>query len=194
MSFFDLLFIVLFLSSAITLLAILWFLVRKQFARAGRVLRRLLICAAAYMAVVIVVSLVLPRRVLRPDETQCFDDWCIGVDASRRVPQGEGAAVSVDIRLSSRAKRISQREKNIAVYLTDYKERRFDPVADSSAAPFDVLLGPQESRVITRSFLVPSDAKDLGLVITHEGGFPIGWFIIGYDTWFRKDPVVRLQN
>jgi hypothetical protein len=29
-------------------------------------------------------------------------------------------------------------------------------------------------------------------VIAHEGGFPIGWLIIGYDTWFRKAPLVKL--
>jgi hypothetical protein len=33
----------------------------------------------------------------------------------------------------------------------------------------------------------------VGAVIAHEGGFPIGWFIIGYDTWFRKPPLAPLQ-
>jgi hypothetical protein len=45
-------------------------------------------------------------------------------------------------------------------------------------------------------FLVPAEAALLAVVIVviaHEGGFPIGWFIIGYDTWFRKPPIVRLQ-
>ena len=45
----------------------------------------------------------------------------------------------------------------------------------------------------SRSFLVPAEAKDVGLVVAHEGGFPIGWFIIGYGTWFRKPAVVQLQ-
>jgi hypothetical protein len=31
----------------------------------------------------------------------------------------------------------------------------------------------------------------LGLEVAHEGGFPIGWFIIGYDTRFR---IVQLQQ
>jgi len=40
---------------------------------------------------------------------------------------------------------------------------------------------------------VPAKAAEVGVVITHEGAFPIGWFIADYDTWFRKPPVARLQ-
>jgi hypothetical protein len=47
--------------------------------------------------------------------------------------------------------------------------------------------------VVTRSFLVPSDAGEVGAVVTHEGGFPIRWLIIGYDTWFQKPPRVLLK-
>lgn len=45
----------------------------------------------------------------------------------------------------------------------------------------------------SRSFLVPAEAQGVGLVVAHEGGFPIGWFIIGYDAWFRTPAVVQLQ-
>jgi hypothetical protein len=53
-------------------------------------------------------------------------------------------------------------------------------------------LQPGESVVLTRHFLLPSDDSGVSAVVTHEGGFPIGWFIIGYDTWFRKPPLIRL--
>ncbi len=105
----------------------------------------------------------------------------------------DGALCALDLRLSSRARRISQRENNMAVYLRDDRGRRYDPVARPSDTPFHVLLQPRESVVVSRAFLVPGDAAHLGAVITHEGGFPIGWFIIGYDTWFRKPPIVTLQ-
>jgi hypothetical protein len=102
-------------------------------------------------------------------------------------------AYRVDLRLTSRARRVSQRENNVVVYLTDQQGRRYDPVADTAATPIHVLLQPQESVVASRSFLVPAEAKDLGLVVAHEGGFPIGWFIIGYDTWFNRPAILRLQ-
>jgi hypothetical protein len=181
------------LAGAISLLAAVWFALRGQFGRAGRVLLRLLLCAGVYMAVVVLVSLVSPRRYLKADATRCFDDWCIGVAEFRRVPEGGGVTYRVDLRVSSRARRVSQRERNVVVYLTDQQGKRYDPAADMSATPISVLLRPQESVVASRSFLVPADAKDVGLVIAHEGGFPIGWFIIGYDTWFQKPAILRLQ-
>ncbi len=192
MTIFDLLFIVLFLVTVSTLLAMVWFAIRRQFARVRRVLLRLLVGAAVYFAVVIAVSLILPRRVLRVGEPQCFDDWCVSVDGFKQTRDGARADYTVDFQLSSRARRISQRENNLAVYLTDGRNRRFDPLLGSSPAPFNVLLGPQESVVVSRSFLVPDDVTDVGAVITHEGGFPIGWFIIDYDTWFRKPTLIKL--
>ncbi len=100
---------------------------------------------------------------------------------------------SVNLRLSSRARRVAQRERNLAVYLTDDRGGRYDPVGDYSGAPFSVLLQAGESAVVSRTFVVPAAAKGVALVAAHEGGFPIGWFIIGYDTWFRKPPLVQLQ-
>ncbi len=192
MSLFDLLFLGLLLAGVISLFAAVWLALRKRFGPAGRILRRLLLFAGAYMAVVVLVSLVAPRRYLKANATQCFDDWCVGVTEFRRVPEGGVVAYRVDLRLSSRARRVSQRENNVVVYLTDQQGRRYDPVAGTSATPINVRLQPRESLVTSRSFRVPAEAKVLGLVITHEGGFPIGWFIIGYDTWFRKPAVVRL--
>lgn len=193
MSPFDLLFIVLFLAAVSTLMVAAWLALRGQFGRARRILLRLLGGAAAYMGVVIAVSLILPRRVVMVGDPQCFDDWCVSIAGFKRAPEGARVAYTVDLRLFSRARRVSQREKNLAVYLTDDRGRRYDPVDDKSAAPFNVLLQPEESVVVSRSFLVPADAAGVGVVITHEGGFPIGWFIIGYDTWFRKPPIAALE-
>jgi hypothetical protein len=49
-----------------------------------------------------------------------------------------------------------------------------------------------ESAAATRTFEVPANTGRLAAVIDHEGGFPIGWFIIGYETWFRKPTIVWL--
>jgi hypothetical protein len=193
MSLFDLAFLGLSLAGVSSLLAAGWLALRKQFGPAGRVLRRLLMCAGVYMAVVVSVSLVSPRRYLTADATQCFDDWCVGIADFRRVSEAGGVAYRVGLRLTSRARRVSQRENNVVVYLTDQRGIRYDPEADPSATPTHVLLQPGESALASRSFLVPAEAKNVGLVVTHEGGFPIGWFIIGYDTWFRKPAVVQLQ-
>jgi len=193
MTIFDLLFILLFLVMLASLLWAAGCAVRGQFSRAGRVLIRIAACGAVYITIVIVASAILPRRTVNLREPQCFDDYCASVDAFRRIPQSAGAEYSVELRLSNHALRGSEREKNLVMYLTDAGGRRYDPVGDKSSDPYTVLIAPQESVVVTRSFLVPNDAGEIGAVVTHEGGFPIGWFIIGYDTWFRKPPVVMLK-
>ena len=150
MSPFDLLFIFLFLAAVSALMAAAWFAISRQFGRSRTILFRLLVGAVAYMAVVIAMSLILPRRVVKIGDIQCFDDWCVSIAGFRRTLEGARVSYNVDLRLSSCARRISQREHNLAVYLTDDRGRRYDPVADKSAAPFNVLLRPQEAVVVSR--------------------------------------------
>jgi hypothetical protein len=193
MTLFDLLFIVLFLAGVVSLLVAAWFTVRGQFRRARRIVFRLSTAAAVYMAIVIAVSTILPRRVLQAGDPECFDDVCVALSGFHRIPQGAGAGYVVDWRLFSRARRAAQRENDLAVYLTDNAGRRYNPVASGHDAPFNVLLQPGEAVIVSRSFSLPAEAADVGAVLTHEGGFPIGWLIVGYDTWFRKPPIVKLQ-
>ena len=190
MGLFDLLFLVLTLATLISLVAAAALAFARRTAQALRILRRLVIGAVVYFAVVIAVSLFAPRRVLRLGETQCFDDWCVAATSFN----ANGSSYVVHLRISSRARGISQRELNLAVYLTDRGNRRYEPVPQPSDIPFSTLLEPGQSIDLTRLFVVPPPTRDLGLVITHEGGFPIGWFIIDYDTWFRKPPLVPLKG
>ncbi len=193
MTLFDLLFLALALAAALALLAAAWAGVRGRLKRAGRLLGALLTGAAVYMAIVIAVSLVLPRRVVARGADECFDDWCIGVADANRSDDRAGAVYDVGLRLHNRARRVSQRERNLHVYLEDEAGRRYEAQADGSAAPFDVLLAPGDSIRTVRRFVAPAGVRHAGLVITHEGGFPIGWLIIGYDTWFRKPAIVPLD-
>ena len=62
-----------------------------------------------------------------------------------------------------------------------------------AAVAFDTILQPGVSISAMRRFDVPRDTPNLGLIYTHEGGFPIGWFIITEGGWFQKPPVVRLN-
>lgn len=193
MSIFDLLFLALFFTAVLTTLAAGWYALLGKYGQARRTLARLAAGIAAYFCVVILVSLVLPRKTFGVGSDQCFDDWCIGVSGFKAVPENASIAYTVDLRLKSRARRVSQREKNLSVYLTDDQGKRYEPEANKSVGRFDVLLRPGEAAAVSRSYVVPAGAKHVGVVIAHEGGFPIGWFIIGYDTWFRKPAIVPLN-
>ncbi len=144
-----------------------------------------------YFAIIITVSLTAPRRTSHLGDTQCFDDWCIAATSAARSDSPRSYVIG--LRISSRARLISQRERNIVVYLTDATNQRFNPVSNSSDVPLNSLLQPGQSVDLTRTFLIPPTAKQVNLVITH-GGFPIGWFIIGYDSWFRKAPLILLSE
>ncbi|MFZ0818562.1 MAG: hypothetical protein WAM91_00715 [Candidatus Acidiferrales bacterium] len=129
-------------------------------------------------------------------DPQCSDDWCISVEGAARVPGNSAISYDVSLRYFSRARRVSQRENHVVVYLTDDRGRRFDSIPQDSEAPFNVLLQPGESVTTRRIFRVPADARGVGAVVSREGGalgcFP-GCFVITENEWFHKPAVVRLD-
>jgi hypothetical protein len=193
MSLFDLLFIAVFLGTVVTLLSAAFQAIRGRGAKALVLLRRCCICVGAYLGIVVLASVFWPRTVLQVGERRCFDDWCIAVENASRQEARGGVNYLITLRLTSTARRVTQRENAVVVYLADERGRRYDPIPDPSAVPLNIQLGPQESVAATRSFELPPDAREPGLVIAHEGGFPIGWFIIGDETWFHKPTIVRLH-
>jgi hypothetical protein len=193
MTLFEPLFLLLVLVTVVTLVTALAFIVRGRFARAARLVRRLVVGAAIYFAIVIAVSLVTPRREFRVGDTQCFDDWCIAVVEAHRAESLPAASYDVTLRLSNRARRMPMGEKGTVVYLTDAQGRRYNPVTDAETIPFDTQLQPGTEVSTRRRFEVARDARDVGLIYTHEGGIPIGWLIIGEGGWFSQPSIVRLN-
>jgi hypothetical protein len=192
MSIFELLFIAVVLAGIVTLSLAGLSAIRGRRARAFSILKGVVIGAVIYFGIVSVVSLALPRRTLRVGQPLCFDDWCITVESAERTPSQSEVSYLVNLRLSSRARRVAQRENGIAVYLADAKGHRYSPLPDSSSPPLDAQLQPMESIVTTRTFNLPVEAQAAGLVIAHQG-FPINWFIIGGGP-FRREPIVLLQG
>lgn len=193
MNIFEPLFILLFLSTVGTLLTAAVVGLRGQRGRAVRILRRLAVCGAVYFAIVLLVALITPQKVLHVGNPQCFDDWCITVIEAKRTPSSTSVSWAVTLRLWSRARRVAQSEKDVVVFLTDARHRRFDPVPAASTVPLDVRLQPRESVDATRKFELPLDATEVGLIFTHEGGFPIGSLIISENQMFHPATIVRLD-
>jgi hypothetical protein len=193
MSIFDLLFIVLILATIVTLVVAAVMAFRGRGRRALVILLRLGVCAAVYLGIVILVSLVSPRRVLNVGDDQCWDDWCVAVSNMQRTKADASVRYVVTLRISSRSGRRAQRGRGSYVYLMDDDGRCYDPVPDRTAIPFDVLLQPLEAVNVTRVFELPADAHHPVLVMSHGGGFP-GNIIIGdSESLFHKRTVVRLD-
>src|SRR5260370_8563957 len=98
---FDLLFIALFLAALGTLAAAPGAALRGRPDRARGRLRRLGIGAVGYMAVVTLVSLLSPRRVVARGEGLCSDDWCIAVHSVSRTGDEAGAIYPMAVRISN---------------------------------------------------------------------------------------------
>jgi hypothetical protein len=193
MTLFDLLFLAVFFTSVVLLGLAGHATLRRRRARAFARLRQLSLLVVLYLGAVLLVSLVSPRRVLKVGDDQCWDDWCLAVTHVSRRPANDTVAYEVTLRVSSRARRVAQRERGVQVYLMDDHGRCYEPVPDDTATSFDVLLQPQEAVEITRVFHLPADAQDPVLVVSHGGGFP-GIFVIGdSESLFHKRTVVRLD-
>jgi hypothetical protein len=190
---FEPLFILLFLAAAATLCAAGIVALRGEHPRAWRILRRLGIAAAAYFAVVLIVAAAAIPRIHQIGEPQCFDDWCITVTDAKRVSALTSQNWTVELRISSRAKRVRQRERGAAAHLVDSQGRKFYPIPDAAAVPLDVQVGPGESADATRRFALPADATNVRLVFNHESGFPIWDFIIGENQLFHDATVIALD-
>lgn len=104
MDFFDLLFIALFFANIITLAVAAISTLRGRRAHALSLLRRWALCATIYLAIVFVVSLATPRRLLRVGDPQCSDDWCMAVEDVQRTPLNADISYAVTLRLFSRAR------------------------------------------------------------------------------------------
>jgi hypothetical protein len=195
MNIFEPLFLVLALVASGAVITALIFAVFGAWRRALQLLRRLAIGMAIYFAIVVVVSAVVRPRQYGLHEARCFDDWCITVNGALRHPSPSvaGSNFMVSLRLTNRARRVPMGEKGTVAYVVDENDHRYDPLHDATAFPFDGILQPGQSVTTFRYFTIPDDGRRLGLVYNHEGGFPIGWFIISEGGWFQKPPVVWLN-
>jgi hypothetical protein len=194
MTIFDLLFLVIALATVVILFVSAFIILRGHPGQAVKLLLTYGIGLAIYMGVVGVVSLVSPQRILALGENRCFDDWCISVDNIARSDSPMGKVYSLTLRMSSRARRVSQRENGVVVYIMDEGGRRFEAITDPAEVPFNSLLQPGQTVTTIRTFEVPAASAQLVLIVGHEGStrFP-GMFIIGDDSsLFHKPAIVRL--
>jgi len=195
MTIFDLLFILLFLTAAATLISIAVAALRGRRARALALLRRLGYGVLAYLGLVYAATALSRQAVLHAGDAECNDDWCIAVDGAQRTPQGSTAVYDVKLRIFSRALGRPQRELIATdVYLVDSLWNRYDPVHNATDIPLNTLLQPGESIATRRIFEAPAGAHGLGLMVGRSG-FPNKpvCLIIGECEAFHKGTVIRID-
>ena len=188
---FDLLFLASFLVSVITLVTAAVMAIRGRASRAFLILGVWLVCAAIYLGISVAVAYAAPQRVIAAGTPWCFDDWCLTVKNINHA----GTNYTVDLLFSSEAKRVTQRANGAWIYLRDESDTHYDPTPNASDVPLDIQLQPGESVAAQRSFKVPANVRELGLVTGH-GGPPCGVMslvVIGQGgCLFHKQTMIRL--
>ena len=172
-----------------------WSILRRRWEKAGRLIRSLGLFLAAYAVILILVSLVRPRRFYAPGERRCFDDWCVTALDARPVDGREDCNWVAAAEVSSDARRIRQRALDAHAELEDRHGNRYSPCAEPLAAgpgPARWLtdeLGPGESFRVLLPFRLPAGAAPAGLIL-HHGDLP-GILIIGADQSFLHRPALH---
>jgi len=192
----DLVFLLAVLCSAVVLIGVVVLAMRGRFRRAGRVLGVYVIAAAAYVALGVIVSGIARQRVIAIGDPWCFDDWCLTAERVTRAPDGATALYHADLRIASRARRVTQRANGAWLFLIDASGRRYAPEPDSSAVPLDALLRPGESLATARVFRMPADARAVGLVTGHGGSYcgVMSFLVVGQSgCLFHKPTMIRIE-
>ena len=210
MTMFDLLFVVVVLASVSTLIAAFVQILRRHVRRALTMLSVLGVGLAAYVGVVIAVSLASSQGVVAAGQDRCFDDWCVAVESAASVGTlGEGdQAISangvfyvVTLRLSNHGRGRPQRASSAAVFLRDEEGRTYDVSRDGQrafeaghgpTAPLTTMLAVGQPVVTVRVFDVPASARISGLTIQHPVGLGPGLFVIGDESSLFHEPTLSL--
>jgi hypothetical protein len=171
MTIFDLLFLLTALLTFVSMLVAGMLAITRRRAKALRLLRAVGIFILIYLVVSVAVAFFKPQRVLAIGNPWCFDDWCLAVDHMTERPAGQQVLYTFDLRIFSRARRVSQRAKGAWILVIDAQGRRYAPTHAANELPLDVLLAPLESRQTTRTFAVPLGAQPIGLTTGHGGGY-----------------------
>ena len=178
--------------SALMLVVALMCLPGREFRLAGKILRWWSVGFAAYTALTMVVSLLLPQKIVNPGQSYCVDSWCLGIQSVAKGPAGQDVVYKADIRIFSDLNRGTTSAKGASLYLVDERGRRFPVLPDPSAIPFDTELSPHQSVDTSLTFQVAADAKQLSLM----GDGPTLWitkFFIGDDSaWLHRPTLIRV--
>jgi hypothetical protein len=210
MTVFDLVFLLAVVGCVLALVALGFFLLRRHWRSARRVALALGGFLALYAGVLLSVSLLSPQHTLAMHHERCFDDWCLSVErvveqptvgASPMIVAARGEFTLVTVRVSSRAKAITQRALDVQVSLLDESHRRYDPSPSGQQAldaiggggqPLSSEVAPGGSFNRTVVFDLPTGSSHLALVVTH-GLFPDLLVIGSEQSFLHKPTIIELQ-
>jgi hypothetical protein len=210
MSLFDLFFIVCFFVAVILVLRSVYCACRRRWSASARALALLGIGALVYGSVLVGVGFASRPNYLPMGTKQCFDDWCVSVERAAQQPtigagpesaQASGVFRLVTVKVTSQARRVAQRAADVEVCLIDSRGQRYAPspigqraldLAAGSGPELSSMVEPGASFERTVVFDLPTDASDVGLIVTH-GRFPSVLIIGDTQSFCHAPTILRLE-
>jgi hypothetical protein len=139
------------------------FLIRMEGRRAARVCALII---ASYLGVIVMNSLLTPRKIVSVGDRYCWDIWCMSVQNVSATPNGSNTLYTAQVRISTDSNHAQSVPVGMAkqfLYIRDEQGRRFPILQDSSLKEADVTLEPGESVASSVAFLAPANEAKLYL-------------------------------
>lgn len=195
MNFRELLLLLMVGWTALGMLGLTISLIRGEHGQIGRGLRWLAGVWAAYLVVLVVVSLVQKQRVVAMGQDQCFDEMCFAVTGLDEVPgylvRDGRHLLRISVRVTNRGHK-PESEALIQAYLVDAQGRLWGESPGLSGVKLTTKVGAGESVVSQPVFDVGADSTGLGMVFTRGQRQP-GVLVIGdSDSLLHQRTVVPL--
>lgn len=182
--------------TAIGIIGTLISLIRRERKRALSGLAWIIGVWAAYLAVLLGVSLHQKQRIVPVGQPQCYDEMCFTVTGVATVPgllpQDERRLLRVSVTITNKGHK-PESEGLIQAYLTDDQGRLWGEQPGLSGVRLTVKVPPGQSVVSQPVFTVSQNATGLKLVFTH-GHWQPGVLVIGdSDSLLHKRTVIPLE-
>ncbi len=206
MTFYDLIFILLFLGSLAGLLlsALLW---RTTTSR--KILISLATVWSVYLLILVVSDIFSSQKVFKPGEDECFDEMCFAVVGNQTIPAqaldpskntAASKFIAVTIRITNHSLGRAESEGGLRGRL--YEGGAYINVSDIAQKAYDAQhsenirlthkISSGESTFSVLVFEVPQQMPHPSLTLDH--GFTPGYFVIGESPFFHKPDIHQLPQ
>lgn len=194
MTVFDLIFVITFLATLVLLAATVFAVIRRRWSLASKRGTLLTALVLLHFGVLISVSVITPRHVLKPGEFLWSDDWGISGISAKPIHQGNMITYELTLRIASRARRSLQRERGVKLYVLDQAGNRYEVAGAADDSPIETQLKPQTSLDLKRTVTLPATAGDPLLIISRGVPFPGSVIIADQDSFLHKKPGFRILD
>lgn len=203
MTLYELLFILLFLGSVVSLLlsALLW-----RRAASKKILVALASVWSVYLVILAVTDVLSPQKVFKIGEDECFDEMCFAVTGVQTAPgqtfnpSDTTASTLYVVKIRATSHSLGRRQAEGGLRGRLYKDDEYINISDAAQKAYNAQHGespkltqkiaPGESVLVSLVFEVPQRITHPALTLDH--GFTPGYFVIEESPFFHKPNIHQL--